>query len=449
MFSQPFFILFPTLLPHECHPHNMMTAKLYGNSLDQEHLENLKFYKYAAVDKSLISNHILRHYWNAAVNLFPMWMAPNLITLLGLGFMMINVGFIAIYVPDLGTEAPSWLYFSFAAGLWLYSTFDNVDGKQARRTGTSSPLGELFDHGCDALNCTCVALLQSAALGLGHSYLSLSLVLLTIVGFYLSTAEEYFTGVLYLGIVNGPTEGILMSCLAFVWSGFYGAQSWHVPLTAISSMSWISSLLPAGTCFADLFVWGMLVFFLTTHCPFCFVSVYSACKEKSLKVTNVLVTILYPITAYCLAIYLWVSSPYSHVFENQDIVLFSLVVGILFGMMASDIIVAHLTHNVFPSFKLSLGLLWMIAILVNIPHVISATSEHILLWCLLISLVVLYLVWATCIIRAFCKFLGINCLTIRRQPQSIPQTTEDHAESDTLLHHQEGGQVSTSYSTFQ
>jgi ethanolaminephosphotransferase len=148
-------------------------------------------------------------------------------------------------VPDLGTEAPSWLYFSFAAGLWLYSTFDNVDGKQARRTGTSSPLGELFDHGCDALNCTCVALLQSAALGLGHSYLSLSLVLLTIVGFYLSTAEEYFTGgkstgkksgrntnhedlienlfvVLYLGIVNGPTEGILMSCLAFVWSGFYG-----------------------------------------------------------------------------------------------------------------------------------------------------------------------------------------------------------------------------------
>jgi ethanolaminephosphotransferase len=53
----------------------MMTAKLYGNGLDQEHLENLKFYKYAAVDRSLISNYILRHYWNAAVNLFPMWMA--------------------------------------------------------------------------------------------------------------------------------------------------------------------------------------------------------------------------------------------------------------------------------------------------------------------------------------------------------------------------------------
>ncbi|RVX06176.1 Choline/ethanolaminephosphotransferase 1 [Vitis vinifera] len=31
--------------------------------------------------------------------------------------------------------------------------FDAVDGKQARRTNSSSPLGELFDHGCDALAC--------------------------------------------------------------------------------------------------------------------------------------------------------------------------------------------------------------------------------------------------------------------------------------------------------
>lgn len=27
---------------------------------------------------------------------------------------------------------------------------DCMDGKQARRTGSSSPLGQLFDHGCDA-----------------------------------------------------------------------------------------------------------------------------------------------------------------------------------------------------------------------------------------------------------------------------------------------------------
>ena len=29
---------------------------------------------------------------------------------------------------------------------------DAIDGKQARRTNSNNPLGELFDHGCDALS---------------------------------------------------------------------------------------------------------------------------------------------------------------------------------------------------------------------------------------------------------------------------------------------------------
>lgn len=111
---------------------------------------------------------------------------------------------------------------SFAAGLWLYSTFDNVDGKQARRTGTSSPLGELFDHGCDALNTSFAALLQAAALGMGHSTASVMLYGIAMFGFYLSTAEEYHTGTLYLGYVNAPTEGVLVSCFVFCLSGYYG-----------------------------------------------------------------------------------------------------------------------------------------------------------------------------------------------------------------------------------
>jgi ethanolaminephosphotransferase len=136
--------------------------------------------------------------------------------------MIANVLIICIWSPELSTDAPNWISFSFAAGLWLYSTFDNVDGRQARRTGTSSPLGELFDHGCDAVNCTYVALLQTAALGLGHTSAAAVLLFVTIAGFYLSTVEEYYTGVLYLGYVNGPTEGIIVTCFAFIVSGIYG-----------------------------------------------------------------------------------------------------------------------------------------------------------------------------------------------------------------------------------
>lgn len=36
--------------------------------------------------------------------------------------------------------------------MFIYQSLDAIDGKQARRTGTSTPLGELFDHGCDSIS---------------------------------------------------------------------------------------------------------------------------------------------------------------------------------------------------------------------------------------------------------------------------------------------------------
>ena len=35
-------------------------------------------------------------------------------------------------------------------------------------------------------------------------------------------SEEYYTGVLYLGEINGPNEGILIACLTETISGIYG-----------------------------------------------------------------------------------------------------------------------------------------------------------------------------------------------------------------------------------
>ncbi|KAF2572444.1 hypothetical protein F2Q70_00000678 [Brassica cretica] len=52
-----------------------------------------------------------------------------------------------IYSPQLDSPPPRWVHFAHGSLLFLYQTFDAVDGKQARRTNSSSPLGELFDHG--------------------------------------------------------------------------------------------------------------------------------------------------------------------------------------------------------------------------------------------------------------------------------------------------------------
>lgn len=114
------------------------------------------------------------------------------------------------------------------ACIWIYSTFDNCDGKQARRTGTSSPLGELFDHGCDALNCWIMGLVELAALGLGTGYYSSFFMIVMFWGFYLPTWETYHTGVLYLGYVNGPTEGVIFGCLLIIVSALFGMNlTWN------------------------------------------------------------------------------------------------------------------------------------------------------------------------------------------------------------------------------
>lgn len=57
-----------------------------------------------------------------------------------------------IFSKDEVNESASVIITSISFCISTYLNLDAIDGKQARRTGTSSPLGELFDHGCDAVN---------------------------------------------------------------------------------------------------------------------------------------------------------------------------------------------------------------------------------------------------------------------------------------------------------
>ena len=118
------------------------------------HLAALREYKYAGQDKSLFSRYILNRFWTALAARFPSNMAPNLITLTGFSFVLLNFVTLLIYTPNLADPCPPWVYVSWGIGLFLYQTFDAIDGKQARRLGLSGPLGECFDHGVDALNTT-------------------------------------------------------------------------------------------------------------------------------------------------------------------------------------------------------------------------------------------------------------------------------------------------------
>ena len=116
-------------------------------------LHELKLYKYKSGKYTWMDNQ-LNPFWEWCVSLVPMWVAPNLITLVGWLFVIASYVNMLIYDYTFRKDIPSYCFFFASLCSLVYSTLDAIDGKQARRTKSSSPLGQLFDHGCDSFSLT-------------------------------------------------------------------------------------------------------------------------------------------------------------------------------------------------------------------------------------------------------------------------------------------------------
>jgi len=87
------------------------------------------------------------------VSFLPESIAPNTITFLG--FLHTIIPAIILYTAigaSLYGDLSTWFIFFQAWCFFAYRMLDEMDGKQARRTGNSSPLGLIFDHGCDCFS---------------------------------------------------------------------------------------------------------------------------------------------------------------------------------------------------------------------------------------------------------------------------------------------------------
>lgn len=74
-----------------------------------------------------------------------------------------------------------------------------------------------------------------------------------------------------------------------------------------------------------------------------------------------------PIATYTIGLYLWVMSPYSTILSHRHFILFAITTGVVFGRMATKVILAHLTKSEFPMFTVLLIPLIVGAALTNIP----------------------------------------------------------------------------------
>jgi len=239
---------------------------------------------------------------------------------------------------------------------------------------------------------------------------------------FFSTWETYHSHTLYLGFINGPTEGILIACAIMAISGYYGPGVWTERLVDIFGEKYMLGYgyLVGDYSFRDIWITLIAASLLLAHVPFCIYHVVQARRSKNLPIAPVFLEWT-PMVVYTLSIGAWLYSPFSTLREENHLVLFCLTMSFVFGRMTTKMILAHLTRQPFPYWTVMLTPLVGGAILANLPRfglqAVSAEMELYYLWGYFVFAMVVYFRWAYLVINSICKFLGINALTIPYEKQ--------------------------------
>ncbi|CAB3235629.1 unnamed protein product [Arctia plantaginis] len=209
--------------------------------LNAAQLKRLSEHKYSCSSASILDAW-LQPWWCWLVSKTPLWLAPNLITILGLIVNIFTTLILVWYSPDARQEPPRWACALCALGVFIYQSLDAIDGKQARRTGSQSPLGELFDHGCDSISTVFIALGACIAVKLGEYptwmfFQCFSAMTL----FYCAHWQAYVTGTLKMGRID-VTEAQYSIMGIHLVSAIFGPSFWATQLPTINiSLNLISN----------------------------------------------------------------------------------------------------------------------------------------------------------------------------------------------------------------
>ncbi|KAJ5692379.1 hypothetical protein N7462_001802 [Penicillium macrosclerotiorum] len=342
------------------------------------------------------------------------------ITLTGFLFVVINFLTVMWYNPNLDTDCPPWVYASCAVGLFLYQTFDAVDGMQARRTRQSGPLGELFDHSVDACNTGLGVLIFAAAMNLGQSWMTILSLFGSTMTFYVQTWDEYYTQVLTLGIISGPVEGILTLCTVYGITAYMGGGSfWHQPMLStigVSKPAFLSKQVYDMPFTQWYLVYGALMLFFATGSSIW--HVMQVRRQRGLDPISPLYGLLPLVAIWALVpAYLYLNPA---VLESYTIP-FGLFIGLVNAYAVGRMIVGHLVQHGFPYhnillYPLALGVIDSAGPMFGLweaPVLGSETRQVMFVFGCLGLAVGIYGSFVFDVITTICDYIDIWCLTIK------------------------------------
>eukprot|EP01053_Blabericola_migrator_P004341 Blabericola_migrator_1__4340@NODE_2335_length_2918_cov_380_935812_g1461_i0_p1_GENE_NODE_2335_length_2918_cov_380_935812_g1461_i0NODE_2335_length_2918_cov_380_935812_g1461_i0_p1_ORF_typecomplete_len453_score62_22CDPOH_P_transf/PF01066_21/1_2e16CDPOH_P_transf/PF01066_21/3_1e03Rab5ip/PF07019_12/7_2e03Rab5ip/PF07019_12/0_26DUF2070/PF09843_9/1_3e03DUF2070/PF09843_9/0_49_NODE_2335_length_2918_cov_380_935812_g1461_i03601718 len=189
--------------------------------LNRNDCEVLSQYKYHSVQGTKLDNILNKLWWTPLSNYIPLNIHPNTLTVAGLACSYF-LSFLPLVLsnPTFDSHVPPACSILAAIGFFLYQTLDALDGKQARRTGLSSPMGQMMDHGCDSLTTFLSVFMCCATCSLGSGPLvAVQLTMITL-QLYMYTWYEITYGIFractgeYCGVTEGQWIIILTNVLS-------------------------------------------------------------------------------------------------------------------------------------------------------------------------------------------------------------------------------------------
>lgn len=128
-------------------------SSLKGQLLSTQMLRSFADYQYSAAPYVWIDRQLSPFWKWCHATCIPSSMHPNMVTLSGFVPLLLCFATVAALHSDGWTPnaTPPWLLVLTAVLMFAYQTLDCMDGLQARALRLSSPVGQLFDHGLDAI----------------------------------------------------------------------------------------------------------------------------------------------------------------------------------------------------------------------------------------------------------------------------------------------------------
>ncbi|KAG7301050.1 hypothetical protein JYU34_015425 [Plutella xylostella] len=386
--------------------------------LTREHLEGFDNYKYMAIDTSPLSVYVMHPFWNKVVELVPRWVAPNVLTFAGFLLTVANFLLLSHYDYDYTAASavnataavvnggvrnviPGWLWPVLAVFLFLAYTLDGIDGKQARRTQTSGPLGEMFDHGLDSYSVFFIPACLYSIFGKGDfsapPIRMYYIIWNILVSFYFSHWEKYNTGVLYLPW--GYDFSMWSSIAVFLWTGYKGTDYYKQYVIGSYDV-------------ASLFEIGIYATGLGINLPVSAYNVYQSYKLRTGKMRSFLEAIrpLWALLSIFFLCSLWAHQSPRRVVQRDPRAVF-LLVGTLFSNVACRLIVAQMSNQ---RCEASNWLQWPLLAAV-VTSLYAPQYEWTALYAMTALSVLAHVHYGTCVVRQMCVHFRRTCFTINKR----------------------------------